>query len=69
MLRDRPTLENMFREDRASSVDTVMQNKRGVRMPAQLYVTPMRVEDSVPVRVGVIVIFMADDEKDLAAAA
>jgi len=69
MLRDRPSLENLFREDRASSIDTVMQNKRGTRMPAQLYVTPMRVEDSVPVRVGVIVIFMADDEKDFAAAA
>ncbi|MBL8524472.1 MAG: PAS domain S-box protein [Betaproteobacteria bacterium] len=69
MLRDRPALEHSFGEDRASSIDTVMQTKRGTRMPAHLYITPMRVEDGVPVRVGVIAIFMAGGEEDFANAA
>ena len=69
MLRDRPALEQTFGEDRASSIDTVMQTKRGTRMPAHLYITPMRVEDGVPVRVGVIAIFMAGGEQDFANAA
>ena len=69
MTRDRPAIERLLGEDRASSVETTLQTKRGIRVPMQIYVTPMRVENSVPVRIGVIMSSRAGDEEDVANAA
>lgn len=62
-------IESLFREDRASTFDTLLQRRSGERLPARLFVTPMQVERGVPLRIGVIIIALSGLEIDEAKAA
>jgi PAS domain S-box-containing protein len=47
-------IKQQLREERASTLPMLMQNRTGTRLPMQLYLTPMEVNGGVPVRVGVM---------------